>query len=395
MTVTTRKSVIETPDLILLVLVIVYLYLLLFKLPFSPIFQDGDHLIFVDDADRMLQGEQIYRDFFQFTFPGTQVFYCLLFLVFGTKYQVLGIAIILAGSLSFWFSLRISKRLISGPFAYLPAVLFAFFGLRWFGLEGSHRAFSPLLILVAVWLLLRSRGYLHLGAAGFFCALSSFFTQQRGFTGVAAIVLFLIIDNYAGGWKWKNCVTQSLVVVTSFIVSLTLMCSYFVVAAGLETFIQSTIIYPALYYKYFEYNNLYAFWLIIKLSLAPDARIGEFLPVIFYSLLVPLSITSFFIIFWRNRRLHEWQLWRGPMLVATVGLFQLITTSAPSAWRLFNISVPALILFFWMVDYLNIFKERKRQVSAAIAVIVTLISIAAGNPFSDAAGLYRNCNRTG
>ena len=370
-----RKPAIEKSDLIFLLFVITFLYLLLFKLPFFPIYQEGDQLIFVDDASRMLQGENIYRDFFQFTFPGTQLFYCFLFLIFGVKYWVLGFSVILTGALSFWICLRISKRLIDGPYTYLPAVIFAFFGLRWFGLDGSHRVFSPLFILIAVWLLLRSGNYLHLGLAGLFCALSSFFTQQRGFAGLAAIVCFLLADNYARGWKWKKYLTESLTVVAAFIVSLASMCAYFVANTGFEKFIDATLIYPTLYYKYFEHNNLQAFWFFIKSSFAPGARIGEFAPILFYSLLVPLSIIGFFAVFWRHRRQHEWRFWRGPMLLGITGFFLLITTSAPSAMRLFNISIPALILFIWILDRLNIFKERNRLVARAIVAVTLLISI--------------------
>jgi len=81
-----HSSRVETIDIVLIFLVIVLLYLFLFKLPGYPFYYENDQLIFLENADRMLNGEVIYRDFFQFTFPGCQVIYYLLFLVFGAKF---------------------------------------------------------------------------------------------------------------------------------------------------------------------------------------------------------------------------------------------------------------------------------------------------------------------
>ena len=129
---------------------VVFLYLLLFKLPFYPFYYETDTLIFLENADRMTRGEMMYRDFFQFTFPGCQVFYYVLFLIFGPQYWLAGAAAIITGAGSFLVCLLISKQLIKGPYAYLPAITYAFFGLRWFGLDGSHRVFSPLFVWIAL-----------------------------------------------------------------------------------------------------------------------------------------------------------------------------------------------------------------------------------------------------
>src|SRR5690606_20534590 len=55
-----------------------FVYCLVFKFFATPILFEGDHLIFLYDADRMLKGDVLYRDFTQFTFPGGQFVYYVL-----------------------------------------------------------------------------------------------------------------------------------------------------------------------------------------------------------------------------------------------------------------------------------------------------------------------------
>ena len=49
----------------------VYLYFNLFAFPRTPFLLNGDQAFFWMDAQRMLNGEHVYQDFFQFTPPGT------------------------------------------------------------------------------------------------------------------------------------------------------------------------------------------------------------------------------------------------------------------------------------------------------------------------------------
>ena len=374
----TLPATVEKIDVVLLLLVILFLYFLLFKFPFYPFFMEADQLIFLYNADRMMHGEQMYLDFFQFTFPGGQVLYCLLFFIFGIKFWVLGFATIFMGAISFWVCLRVSKHLIDGSFAYLPAVLVAFFGLRWFGLDGSHRTFSPLLVLFAVWILLKGRGYFHLAVAGLFCALASYFTQQRGLIAVTAVILFLIVDNYALGWKWKRFLTESLAVCSGFAITLIISCGYFIATAGFETFVWSTLIYPSTYYHFNEQNNPGVF--LINLGKAfSGTGIGHtlaILPSLFYASIVPLSIVVFLSVFWRNRLKHDWDFWRGPMLVAIVGGSLVLGTTAPSYLRFFHISALPLILLCWMFHYYAVFEKRQKflvtVVTAGLLVIAVL-----------------------
>src|SRR5438270_11860012 len=100
-------------DAIFLLFCSAFLYLHLFVLPATPIFYEEDHLYFVQDAWRMFRGETIYRDFFEYTFPGTQVLYLLLLKVFGTKFWIINFVIFIQALGQATLGLAISKWLFA------------------------------------------------------------------------------------------------------------------------------------------------------------------------------------------------------------------------------------------------------------------------------------------
>jgi len=82
-------------------IVAAYLYLNLFLLPGTPILLNGDQVYFWMDGQRILTGDLPYRDFFQFTAPGTDFFYWAVFRIFGARIWVLnGIVLLLGIALS-------------------------------------------------------------------------------------------------------------------------------------------------------------------------------------------------------------------------------------------------------------------------------------------------------
>src|SRR5690606_18616617 len=219
-----------------------------FRPPFTPFFYEADHLIFLYDADRMVRGDVIYRDFFQFTFPGTQILYFLLFQIFGPEYFVLGLMVIGIGAALFWTGLMVSRQVIDGPLVYLPPVLFVFFGMRWFGMDGSHRMLGPIFIVLAVWALMRGSTMRNAAIAGVFCALASFITQPRGVYALAGCCIFIAVRFLARREDLISSAKMMVAAGAGFSVTLLVLCSYFIITAGPEVFIESTILHPMKYY---------------------------------------------------------------------------------------------------------------------------------------------------
>ncbi len=75
-------------EILFVVGICLYLYTKLFTFKGIPILLGGDQIFFWMDAKRLLLGERIYLDFFQFTPPGTDVVYLAFFKLFGPRIWV-------------------------------------------------------------------------------------------------------------------------------------------------------------------------------------------------------------------------------------------------------------------------------------------------------------------
>src|SRR5947209_8382544 len=71
-------------DVLFCVTVSVILYLRFFRLPMAPIDPaGGDQAVYLWGATKILSGQTIYRDFFQFSTPGADYLYALLIKMLG------------------------------------------------------------------------------------------------------------------------------------------------------------------------------------------------------------------------------------------------------------------------------------------------------------------------
>lgn len=340
-----------------------FLYLFLFKLPVVPFFGDSDQSIFLYEAERIFNGEMMYRDFFEFTLPGTQALYALMFSIFGVHYWIVGAATLIVGVVTALLLLKISERFLPSPLFYLPAILYIFFGFRWFGLDGSHRMFSPIFILLSIWLVMKGKGLWNLILVGLSLAMASFFTQQRGFVVLAAIVFYLFVDRISSGEKWSVFLKAAAVTAFSFATCLALLCVYFVIAAGPDNFFYATLTYPFKFYSYGHPNNFGVFFVDLKkaFTISKPSDILELGPVVFYGLALPFVNLALLLLFLKNRKDIEWKTWRFPVLIALVGLFLTLGTTAPNQYRLFQIAGPSLIVFAWLFNRVSLSWEFKRR----------------------------------
>lgn len=350
----------------------VFVYLLLFKFPATPFYFESDQMIALYDADRMLRGDKIYADFFQFTFPGAPTLYLILFTVFGANFWLLPAATFTVLILIFVFLLRASEETMPSPYCYLPPVLFIFFGTRIFGLDGSHRLFCSLFVLLGMYVLLRSTTAVRLIAAGCFCSLAAFFTQQRGVVTAGSLGVFLIVEAYADGTNWKTAVKRIALFGGSFAICLSALCAYFIATAGFDVFINSTLIYPANYYRYHEENNFGIYFITFRrfLDIHTLGQAVAVLPVLFYGIIIPLTVPAAAVVFFIKRRAADRHTWRKPCLVFLVAAAALLSTTNPNSVRYFQMSGPFLILFGWMLAYFDIFRSKARTVVTAACVLL-------------------------
>jgi hypothetical protein len=326
----------------------VYLYLTLFRLPATPIFFENDHFIQMYDAVRMLDGDVMYRDFFQFTFPGTEVWYLMLFSVFGERIWLLNATILMLGLALTWTILAMSRRVITGWFVFIAPAIFLFFGFRWYAMDGGHRLFSCLFAALAILVLLKGVDLPRLAAAGALAAVSSFFTQTRGVAIVAAIGFFLVWHHYPfKNGEGKRFLVNGTALAGSFGAVLLILIGYFLATAGVPFFVRSTLLFAQNYNSDPVNNsNLYLqFW---EGLFSGNVNLSS-LPVdLFYYLLVP-AVYIIPIAYCAVRRTDDSERWGRVILLSLAGLFLFLVTTGLSAVRLYHVAIPGLILFvFWL-----------------------------------------------
>ncbi len=348
-----------------------FLYLFLFELPATPFFGDADQSIFLYEAQRMVHGDVMYRDFFEFTMPGTQTFYALLFVIFGEKFWVLSVTVLVLGLVTAALILAISKKVLPSPLHFVPAVLFIFLGFRWAGFDGSHRMFSPVFILLAVLLILRSRSALNLAAAGSSLGLASFFTQQRGVVALVAVVVYLSIDGHHTNSRSRQTLKNIGVVATAFVITVAGLSAYPILNAGVENFFYSTVVYPLRYYSYGHPNHFGVYFddFAKALSVGKPSDLLALIPLTLYCVILPVAAAWFTIVFLRAWRERNWEKWKGIALIGIVGVFMTITTTAPNLPRLFQIAGPGLIVLVWLANRYATRYMPKIAVAACSALI--------------------------
>lgn len=354
-------------DIVFLSICFVFLYLHLFILPNTPIYYEMDHVALLNDAKRMTEGDVIYRDFFELTFPGSHSLYFIFLSIFGAKYWVANLLILLHGMAAAMLGLSISRRVIADNFfAYLPPAIYIFLGFRWFGIDGEHRMFSPLFACLAVLVLLSKRTFSRIVTAGVACGISSFFTQQRGVLAATGIGLFLFIQIVLIDRDWKRFIKSAALFSLAFAISLMLLLLPFIAAAGPEQFYECTVGFLAHYVEDPSTNSLQTY----IGTLAKVRTFGLLITVmtLFYYVLIPGIYVATLLFLWLKRKDSNIRHKNGVLLVCLVGLFLSIGTLAPNAVRIFQISLPALIVFGWLIYQVGF----KTDLAAKVAVVILI-----------------------
>lgn len=342
-------------DLLFYLACFIFLYLHLFVFPFNPIYYEADHSALLNDAKRMVEGEFIYRDFFEFAFPGAPLLYALFISVFGAKLWILNAAILVHGMIAAYLGVLVSRKLsLDTPLSYIPSALFIFFGFRWFGIDGEHRMFSPLFIYLAVFVLLGGRTYGRVAIAGVLCSVASFFTQQRGFLGIVGIVILLIIEFGLVEKKWAESIKLIFILGVSSGLSLLLMLAPFVFLAGSDVFFRDTILFLQTYAQDPEFNGLQTYF--ATFSKLRNAGLTITLVTLFYSLLIPAVYVAAIVFVIARWRRNSYSTVSGILIVCVIGLLQSIASSGPNVYRFYQVSLTALIALCWLTFQANFLK---------------------------------------
>jgi hypothetical protein len=350
----------------------IFLYLSLFRLPAIPIpYLQGDSATYLFNASRMLHGQVIYRDFFQFTLPATEVFYLALFKIFGTRAWIPNVTLILLGLSTAYLMIVISRKVIPGKAAYLPAALFLVVPFR-SHLDATHHWFSTLFAMAALAVLVQSITAVRLVGAGVLCGMAMCFTQSTGLPALLALGLFFLWAAATRQMSWINFRRAQLYLWSSFGIVVVVFNARFAFKAGLRTFLSQTVVF-GLRYWHAEPWNRFSVYMTDMPVLHPWYRLPAFAIWASIYLLIPLIYILFFVRY-RDEKTERTDVpWDRLLLVAFMGLMLFLGVAvAPSWMRLCCVAPPGVILFVWFMCSPGRFLRVR---TTALWVIVILLAV--------------------
>jgi Dolichyl-phosphate-mannose-protein mannosyltransferase len=318
-----------------------YLYCNLFLLPDTPIWQSDDQAYFWMHAQRMLNGERPYIEFFQYTPPGTDLFFLALFKAFGARIWVLNAAVIALGVSLCWICWRGARQFVEPRLAALAAAIYLVFI---FGkpLNATHHWFSVLMLMCAVVLILPERTGKRLAGAGALLAFAAFFTHTHGIVALAAFVIFLVAEQVWQQTPRRELVARLALLAAGFVGTALALNSYFIATAGL----------PRLWAQQVTYARRYSVqgFSIPNLGLpAPLVWHNAFTlaqPMLMYVL---LPIVYLVCLFAKGPRAAEPQERQRVQLLSLVGLLLFAEVALSPNWlRVYAVSMPGVILCLWL-----------------------------------------------
>ena len=143
---------------------------------------NGDEGIILQGAQRILQGQVLYRDFFSLLTPGSYYWMAFFFKIFGSSILVGRAVLLIEGALLSVLTYLIARRVCSRWSAFLSSVLVTLLGLpnRFLVLHNWDSTFWACLTLYSALLFLQFPKRLPLFATGCFAAFTCLFDQSKG-----------------------------------------------------------------------------------------------------------------------------------------------------------------------------------------------------------------------
>jgi hypothetical protein len=325
------------------------LYLDAFIFPHTPIYQGDTAPIFLLEATKMLQGQMIYRDFFQFTLPGTQLSYLLLFKCFGVRAWIPSATWVALGTALACTSYVISKQILRGSLVYLPSLLFL--GAAYTTEpDPTHHWFSTLACMLAVAALMPARTPTRLAVAGALCGVATLFTQSRGVVAIAGFAVFLLWEWHTKrrGTDWLK--TSALYLIVPFAAATLPAVVYLAWKVGPILFVNCTVVFLVKYWSKWFWGTIYVYgadfpiftdWLEV-----PAIILWTFMHV-----LLPFVYVLFYVQYRRRAKAHPEEPWDRAALIGILGFFLFLGIAFSPVWfRLISVAPPALILLIWLIQ---------------------------------------------
>ena len=350
-------------DAAFLLALAVYLYANLFADPRTPFLLGGDQLYFWMDAQRLLHGEQVYRDFFQITPPGTDLIYLSVFRLFGPHIWTTNLVVLVLGVALCSLCLRISKSVMPRPRAALATTMFLVIVYAKM-LIGTHHWFSVLAVLGAIAILMAATSPARTAIAGGLLGVAAFFTQTRGPVAAVAVAVWMTWNRSQTREPWAIYLRRLILLFAPMIAVWTALSSYYIATLGLRQF---------LYFQttYVQQNMLTAWytpWLRLPHSLSWTSLSPAFQSLAAYVVLAPTYAFCLWKCFRARREAPCAHMARIALLSIAGAAMFLEVAQSPSWLRFYCVAAPGIILLVWLTGGLGKFTGYASR-SAWIAVV--------------------------
>lgn len=344
---------------------LIYLYAFVFVPPFIPIDHYGDGLVLFGDALRMCRGDVMYRDFFQFTPPGTAIVYFLLFKLFGIRLWLLSLSLIFLGIGLAWLGIVIARKVMRPNLVLLPSAIFLVVVYKNM-LDATHHWYSLLMAAAALAVLMERRTTARIAVAGCFCGLATCFTVSRGLAAALGFAAYLWWESRGRREDWRALLKKVAWLLGGFLAALVGVNAYFVGKAGLARFLWCTVVFGLKYHSKQMDENSFLVLTNDLPSLAWHADVFFRLATwIFIFVVVPLIPILFLGRYWRESGSKPREYWERLMLLAIVGSFMVLSVvTAPASIRVASCTLPGIVLLGWFLD-------SPRKLGRAVAALLT------------------------
>jgi hypothetical protein len=356
-------------QLLLLASAALYLYLNLFTVSNTPFLLEGDQNFFWAYGMRMLQGQLPYRDFFQFTTPGTDLFFMGMFATFGPHIWVTDVAIVVLGVALCWACHAIAIRIMPRDWALLTTALFLVCVYGWI-LDATHHWFSLLAILCAVRVLMCERTPVRVAFAGALLGIACFLTQAVGAAGVLALFAVLAWERLLGQQRWRFFAGPQLVLLISSGLTWGALSAYFFAQLGWQRLWYFWVVYPLRYLV--TTDPLFRFG---PAGQSIRQTLAMLVTQVQHGLVLAVLVLVYPVVWW-----YCWRKRQGAfrdavplMLLSLSGFVLFLEAIARPNWgRIYSVFLPALILSVWWVTQVG---KPRRPVLAALWALLACFAV--------------------
>lgn len=344
-----------------------YLYLSLFRIPGTPFLLGGDQAFFWLNGLRLLQHELVYRDFYQFTPPGTNLVYFGLFRLFGPNMLAINLLILLLGIALCWMFFCVAGKIMRRAFS-IPAAAFFLVLIYCKLLNGTHHWFSLLCVMASVFVAMHGIRWQTMLGSGALLGLASFFTQTHGAVGLTAFTIFLLWHTWLNKTAWQTCLANCCLLFAGAAAAWSLVNAHYLATIGLR---------PILYYQIVHaqrYMKMPAGSPVLGLPLAPGMHhLMALASSLLVYALVPATYLAAFWRCWRDRSLSP-KIRERVVLLALVGSLLMLEVALRLNWlRLYTVSMPAFILLGWMISRLSLGWRRLMPMLWTILILLAAL----------------------